>query len=280
LGRIIKIRYTPQQTPLETVECEESPYHSLFCQAFSLNQRMVLVGELHSMLIVMAALIYHWQPKRRIAYIMDDQAALHLGVSNQIRQLKKKGDLVTITTGQAMGGDVEAVNLYTALEAAVKVVDADDIVITQGPGVVGTRTILGFSGMQLVHWIHAISTLKGIPVVIPRISWADQRKRHRGLSEHTRYPLAEHTLCRAQIPYPVGNKADKGNERFLEKQLHPLRCKHNLIPVDINLFKEELERALNWYGEIRTMGRTYGQDPAFFHGVGAAFYYYRQQLYG
>lgn len=279
LGRIIKWRYTPQQTAVKTVECEESVYHPLFCEPFHLNQRLVMLGELHSMFVIVAALLFHWCPKRRVAYIMDDQAALHLGISHQIRQLKKKGDLVTITIGQAIGGDLEAVNLYTALEAAVKVARADDIVISQGPGVVGTSTPRGFSGMQLAQWIHAVTTLQGVPVVIPRLSWADRRPRHRGLSEHTRYPLAEHVLSRVQIPYPVEDESiDQDQESLLQKQLFSLRSKHDLIPIPTSLFKEELKQALAWYGDITTMGRTYAEDPLFFEGVGAAFYYYRQHL--
>lgn len=280
-GRMIKWRYTPHQTPLMTVECEESPHHPLFCQPFSLEQRMVLVGELHSMLLVLAALLFQWQPQRKLVYIMDDQAALHLGVSLGLRRLKKLGQIVTITCGQAMGGDVEAVNLYTALEAAVKVAKGDDIIITQGPGVVGTRTTRGFSGMQLVHWIHAVSTLEGIPVVIPRLSFADGRSRHRGLSEHTRYPLAEHTLARVHLPYPVGEakgEKERQREELLASQLETLKEKHDLIPVETRLFREELDRAISRFGEIKTMGRTYRDDPLFFEGVGAAFYYYREHI--
>lgn len=280
-GRMVKWRYTPHQTPLMTVESEESPYHHLFCQPFSLDQRMVLVGELHSMLFVFGALLFQWQSERRLVYIMDDQAALHLGVSLGLRRLRKMGQVITITCGQAMGGDLETVNLYTALEAAVKVAKGDDIIITQGPGVVGTRTIRGFSGMQLAHWVHVISTLKGIPVVIPRLSFADGRRRHWGLSEHTRYPLAEHTLAQAHLPYPAGEiKGDKERkkEQLLASQLKSLEDKHHLIPVEVSLFREELGQALNRFGEIQTMGRSYGDDPIFFEGIGAAFYYYRQHV--
>ncbi|MDQ0339150.1 hypothetical protein J2S00_001936 [Caldalkalibacillus uzonensis] len=278
-GRIIKLRYSPSQTPVQTAECEESEAHSLFCQPFSLQGRYVIAGELHSMLPVLAALLYCWQPERRIAYIMDDQAALHIGFSDHIRRLQKQVRLTTITYGQAVGGDVETVNVYTALEAAVKVVGADDIIITQGPGVVGTRTIRGFSGMQLAHWIHVIATSGGVPVVIPRIQWGDQRSRHKGLSEHTRYPLLAHTLAKACIPYPtqISTYYEDGriSDEILEEQMNQLREKHEVIPIPVYHFHRELEEALQWYGTVKTMGRSYADDPSFFAAVGAVFHFYR-----
>ncbi|EGL82479.1 hypothetical protein CathTA2_2018 [Caldalkalibacillus thermarum TA2.A1] len=281
-GRIMKLRYLPSQIPVQTVECEESKVHPLFCQPFTLGGRYVLVGELHSMLPVLAAMIYRWQPERKIVYIMDDQAALHLGLSDHVRRLKQQLRLTTITCGQAVGGELETVNLYTALEAAVKVVKADDIIVTQGPGVVGTRTIRGFSGMQLVHWVHAVTTCGGIPVVIPRIQWRDKRNRHQGLSEHTRYPLVAHTLARARIPYPVGVSAQYGDQHIsdqvLEEQMGQLKAKHDVIPVPVRHFQRELVEALEWYGTVRTMGRSYADDPAFFAAIGAVFHFYRKHI--
>ena len=53
---------------------------------------------------------------------MTDSAALPLYLSNVIYHLQEEGLLSgTITCGQAFGGDLETVNIYTALIAAREV---------------------------------------------------------------------------------------------------------------------------------------------------------------
>jgi hypothetical protein len=285
-GHIMKLRYTPHQTPVLAVESPESEYHSLFQSHFSLNGKKVLLSELHSTLPIMASLIHGWNPERKIAYIMDDQAALHIAFSDHVRYLKKKLNLVTITYGQALGGDIETVNLYTALEAAVKVVEADDIIISQGPGVAGTGTQRGFSGMQIVNWVHAIHTCGGESIVIPRIQFGDRRPRHRGLSHHTLEPLRNHTLVSAHLPFPVlRNHAEELSgealdaeilDSTLQQQFSLLAEKHWVSPVSVQQFHQELEDAFQWYGRpIRTMGRSYVEERCFFYAVGAAYHLYK-----
>lgn len=279
LGHIMKIRYTGEQRPVCTLEAQESEHRALFQSPFSLQGKRVVVGELHSMLPVFACLLQQWRPERKLVYIMDDQATLQIAFSDHIAQLQGSINMSTITYGQATGGDVETVNIYTALEAAIKVEQADDILITQGPGVVGTGSIHGFSGMHLAHWIHAIHTCGGESIVIPRIQFADQRTRHQGLSHHTCVPLRDHTLVRTNIPYPVWKDRRMAMDDKLLRQVQELQAKHKLIPIGIEQIKDELEQALDSYPyALKTMGRTYEDDPYFFYAIAATFDFYRREV--
>lgn len=312
LGHVMKLRYSPFQTPVLAVEAEESESHQQFCSDFSLEGQPVFLGELHSMLPVLACLLHQWEEERSIVYIMDDQASLHLAISDHVRLLKQKLHLTTITFGQATGGDYEAVNLFSALETAKKIVQADDIIVTHGPGVIGTSTLRGFSGMQLVNWLHTVHTCRGRAIIVPRIQFRDHRSRHHGLSHHTFRPLAEHALVQAHIPFPIlasaslnqtvaaqensknkkagtaqednknkkENKAGGSNfDELLLNQLALLKPKHALYPIEVDRFKKELEAALQEYGSpITTMGRGYSEEPYFFYAIGAAFQLYRDWL--
>jgi len=278
-GHIIKLRYTPVQTPVLAVESQESEYHALFQTNFDLGGKKVFVGELHSMLPILASLLHCWQPRAKIAYIMDDQASLNISLSEHVRHLKNKTDITTITIGQAIGGDIEAINIYTALEAAQKVVQADHVVITQGPGVVGTGTKRGFSGMQQVHWIHAIHSCGGEAIILPRIQFLDRRERHYGLSHHTMEALHRHTFVSTLLPFPdlseSKNMSDEMNH--LLSQIDQLSQKHKVFAKVPSLYHDELNKALQWYNKpIKTMGRDFQEEPIFFYAIAAAYYLYKE----
>ena len=84
------------------------------------------------------------------------KAALFSSFSHHLRYLQEELDVTAITYGQSTGGDLECINVYTALEAAYKVVQADDIIITElNREGVTNRPNRGFSGMQIIHWSHA-----------------------------------------------------------------------------------------------------------------------------
>ena len=90
-----------------------------------------------------------------------------------------------ITCGHAFGGDFEAVSVYSALAVARHVAHADAAVVAMGPGIVGTNTRLGFSGMEVGTILDAAAALGGVPIACLRVSFADERPRHYGLSHHT-----------------------------------------------------------------------------------------------
>ena len=90
-----------------------------------------------------------------------------------------------MTVGQAFGGDLEAVTVHTGLLAAPTCCGADVAVVTQGPGNLGTGTRWGFSGVAAGEAVNAAARLGGRPVAALRVSEADPRERHRGVSATT-----------------------------------------------------------------------------------------------
>lgn len=267
-GHIMKLRYTPWQIRVEAAEEESSPYHRQIKEFSSLENIPVIVGGLHSM-IVPALLAYRTrrQSPVRAVYIMTDGAALPVQFSRVVRKLKDCGLLHTvITCGHAFGGDLETVNFYSALAAAKAAAGAEVVAAAMGPGIVGTHTKYGFSGIEQAYMLEAVERLGGKPVAVPRISFTDPRSRHRGLSHHSRTVLSDLTYARAYIGFPQwGDERD----RILEEQIQAERLaeKHHLIFVRIPPVGELLRC---WGLEVTTMGRSYEQDPSFFDTAAAA----------
>ena len=117
---------------------------------------------------------------------MTDGGALPAAFSRTIATLRDTGWIDTcITVGQAFGGDLEAVTVHTGLLAAHHVTGADLVVVAQGPGNLGTGTRWGFSGVAAGEALNAVATLRGRPVASLRVSGADPRDRHLGISHHS-----------------------------------------------------------------------------------------------
>ncbi|MBP1933538.1 DUF3866 family protein [Ammoniphilus resinae] len=255
---IMKLRYTPLQIATGSCEEQDSPFHQQMASQQSLHGMTVLVGELHSMLPIAATYIKQSNKACRIVYIMTDKGALPLDLSDNVSALRELGILNgTITIGQSFGGDLEAINIYSGLIAAKHLLKADIVFVSMGPGIVGTSTALGFSGMEQVEILHAVSTLGGIPVLVPRVSEADQRRRHVGLSHHTKTVL-KHTLSSVHIPILEEIASEKGTDRHFW---------HIGKREKLHLLKEILTRLPF---PIKTMGRTIEEDPLFFYSVALA----------
>ena len=182
-GHIMKLRYTPLQVKVDSVEEQESKYHKNIEEFSSLNNMPVVVGSLHSMLTPFVASYKRLNPNKKLVYIMTDGAALPIYLSKNVDTLKKKGLIdETITIGSAFGGDYECINIYTALITAKEVLNADAVFVSMGPGIAGTGTKYGFTGIEQGPILDAVKKLGGIPISIPRVSFADQRDRHKGIS--------------------------------------------------------------------------------------------------
>ncbi len=89
-GHIMKLRYTPYQIVVDSVEDHESKYHDLINDFESLDNLPVVVGTLHSMLTPFVASYKRNNPDKKIAYIMTDGAALPLYLSMNVKNLKQK----------------------------------------------------------------------------------------------------------------------------------------------------------------------------------------------
>jgi hypothetical protein len=139
----------------------------------------------------------------RVAYLQLPGGALPVALSDTVRTLSERGLLeAAVGVGACFGGDVDCVNVYSALAwAAVAGVDA--VVCGIGPGVVGTGSAFGHGGMAAAEALAAAAALGGRPVAVPRVSQADGRPRHRGVSHHTDEILAVGPADVAR-PWPAG----------------------------------------------------------------------------
>src|SRR5205814_7494811 len=175
-GRVMKARYTPLQAAVLTVE--ETHGDALEASA-GLAGTPVVVAPLHSM-VAPAAAGAKAAGAERVAYVMTDGAALPGAFSRLVPRLREAGLLDGfVTAGQAFGGEMEASTLWTGLLAAVEILGADAIVVADGPGNLGTATRWGVSALAGGNSLNAAHALGGQPVATLRMSFADERDRHR-----------------------------------------------------------------------------------------------------
>ena len=260
-GHIIKLRYTPMQINCMVAEAQESQYHEVFNSFESLENMPVIVGTLHSMVAPIALTLKNIANKDRIVYIMTDGGALPIWMSEAVKRLCEEGVLKgTITYGNAFGGDIECINVYTALIAAKEILRADAVIICMGPGIAGTDTSYGFSGIEQSQIIDAVNNLKGKAIAALRISFADSRSRHYGLSHHSKMTLGKLCCTKANIALPsLGTpKAEILNSQLADSGI---LSKH----VVSFWSSEEVEKLLEKEeSHLEKMGKSYCQDKEYF----------------
>jgi Protein of unknown function (DUF3866) len=262
-GRVMKARYTPLQAAVRTVE----ETHSDVLEASSgLRGIPVVVAPLHSMVALVAAGAKA-AGAQNVAYVMTDGAALPGALSRLVPRLREAGLLDGfITAGQAFGGEVEAASVWTGLLAAGEVLGADVIVAADGPGNLGTDTRWGVSALGAGNTLNAAATLGGSPVAALRISFADPRLRHLGVSHHSVTILSEVCKVRTNVAVPLleGQQREAVWTALTDARLEE---RHQLIEVD---GRPALDTLSESGVEVDSMGRTPRDDPAFFLAGGAA----------
>lgn len=263
-GRAMKVRYTPIQTAVTTVEDS----HRVALEAsLGLEQIPVVCAPLHSMIGLVAA-----GAKRsgdaNVVYVMTDGAALPGPFSRLVFDLREAGLLDGwITCGQAFGGELEAITVWTAMLAAKEVLGADVIVVADGPGNLGSDTRWGVSALGNGNALNAASTLGGRPIPAVRVSFADTRERHLGVSHHSLTILRDVCLVRTDVPVPVLEDDGQRNAVWDALRSAGLEERHQLVEVD---GRPALDELIARGVEIRSMGRGVEDDPAFFLAAGAA----------
>jgi len=290
-GHLVKARYTPLQATVAGADEQGSPHHDVLRDADDIGGMPVVVADLHSALPAVLAGVLDSagrsvagrprpgetapaQPPR-IVYVMQDGAALPAWFSRSCAALKHAGWLAaTVTTGQSFGGDLETVTVHTGLLAARHVLGADIAVVAQGPGNLGTGTRWGFSGVAAGEAVNAVAALGGRPVASLRVSGADPRERHRGISHHSLTAYGRVALARADVVVP-GLPGELG--ALVAAQAARLGARHAVITVAV----DGLEAALR-AGPVRlsTMGRTLDEDLAYFLAAAAAGRHARRLLRG
>lgn len=105
--------------------------------------------------------------------------------------------------------------------------------------------------------------------LIPRISFADQRERHKGISHHSITVLKEIVNVSVNLPICTYNEEQLC---YIKEQLrnNKLELKHNIVYINNENSKADLE-----YFElkVRSMGRNFDQDKEFFEAASTAAYY-------
>jgi hypothetical protein len=263
-GHLVKARYTPAQAIVLGADEQGSAHHDTIAAAQSVDGMPVVAADLHSALPAILAGILADAPAARVAYVMTDGAALPLWFSRTVSELA--GVLCgTVTTGQALGGDLEAVTVHTGLLAARHVLRADVAIVCQGPGNLGTGTPWGFSGVAAGEAINAAAVLGGRPVGALRVSGADPRPRHRGVSHHSLTAYGKVALAPADLPVPTGLPDALGQR--IAADLEPLAARHRIVTVP----GEGLDEALRASPvKLSTMGRGLDEDHAYFLASAAA----------
>jgi Protein of unknown function (DUF3866) len=247
-AHVMTLPYTPLQRATRHVE-EDGRL------AESLGGMPVVCCSLHSQLApVCAGLGRH----RRLAYVQLGGGALPVSLSDTVRELKGAGVIeVAVAASPCVDGDVQAVTPASALAwCASQGVEA--VVCAIGPGIVGTGTVLGHSGLAAATAANAAAALGGKPVLAVRYSEADQRERHQGVSHHVR-AILELSLADLTIAWPRGLEAPDWLEPREE--------------IDVEGWHEECARL-----PLSHMGRGLEEDPCFFMCAYAAGEVARERL--
>lgn len=266
-GHIVKIRYTPWQMNVRAVEAPESPHHDVLVGAASLDGTPVVACSLHSQIPAVAAGVKAAAPDARVGYLMTDGAALPIQFSRLVAQMADAGLLdVTCTCGHAFGGDLESVTTFSGLVALRHVGRCDVIVAGMGPGVVGTGTPLGTTALEQGQLLDAATALGGRAVAALRISFEEERARHRGISHHSRTALTVAARERATVVVP---KLRPERSRAIRQQLETTSIceRHDVVVEDgrpgVRLL---LDRDLN----PTSMGRRMTDAPELWLAAAAA----------
>ncbi len=264
-GHLVKARYTPLQATVLGADEQGSPHHEILREADDLAGLPVVVADLHSALPAVLAGYRAERVPRGAVYVMLDGGALPAWFSRTAAGLRDAGWLAaTVTVGQAFGGDLETVTLHSGLLAARQVLGADLVVVSQGPGNLGTGTRWGFSGVAAGEAVNAVAVLGGRPVASLRISEADPRERHRGISHHSLTSYGRVALARADVVLP-----DLPGEfgARVTAAAAPLGARHNLVRVSVAGLADVLRTCPV---PLSTMGRGLDDDPAYFLAAAAA----------
>jgi hypothetical protein len=264
-GHMIKARYTPLQATVLGADEQGSPYHEILRDADDLDGMPVVVADLHSALPAVLAGARAEAGPGRAVYVMLDGGALPAWFSRTAAALRDIGWLAgTVTVGQSFGGDLEAATLHSGLLAARHVLGADLAVVSQGPGNLGTGTRWGFSGVAAGEAVNAAAVLGGRPVASLRISEADPRERHRGISHHSLTSYGRVALARADVVLPdLPGEFGAG----VAAAAAPLAARHNLVRVSVAGLADVLRACPV---PLSTMGRGLDEDLAYFLAAAAA----------
>ncbi len=256
----MKLNYTSLQHPVDPVETRE--------HRGPLRRIPVLVLSLHGQLAPAAWAAGRAAPVQQVGYVQTPGGSLPGALSKDVVELRRT-ELLSghITAGPTYGGEHEAITVIGALQAAAGPLGWDAVIAGPGPGIVGSESELGHGGMEALETAHASLILGHETLLAPRMSSADPRPRHRGLSHHTATVLRI-LLGNVRVPAPARRQSPLPRLRK-DESLDELRrvCgdRHEIWPREAPV-DEYAESGL----PATHMGRGIGEDRLFFAAALAA----------
>jgi hypothetical protein len=256
LEHVIKLNYTSLQHPVEPVEGDAAVLlPGMRDKGLPQEERRsspVAVLPLHGHLAPAAWAAAQAVPGLRVGYLQTGGGALPGSMSRDVAELRERGLLCGhITAAPAYGGEHEAISTVGALDAAASL-GWQAILIGPGPGIIGSDSAYGHGGMAALDNAHASLSLRLKTLISPRLSSADPRDRHRGLSHHTRTVLGL-LLASVDVALPQGYPA------IAPELNEAVGDRHNLLEASPDLAAYTASGL-----PTTTMGRTISDDPLFF----------------
>jgi Protein of unknown function (DUF3866) len=248
-AHVMKLNYTSLQHAVHPVE-EQAPE----LDALPLEKPVAVIA-LHGQLPCVG-----WAARGagRIGYVQTPGGALPGAHSQVVAQMLDSGLLAGhVTAGPSFGGASEAVTVAGALHAGLTELGWDAAIAGPGPGILGSATALGHGGLAALDTAHASLALGCRTIVVPRMSEADPRERHRGLSHHT--------------------------ETVLRLVLRPVIL---ALPEGLPIEREHRSGAADLDGyrgsglPTRTMGREIDEDELFFRAALAGGSVLAEEIHG
>lgn len=253
---VIKLNYTSLQHPVAPVELPVFVNRDIDGKGTperAEGSMQVLVLPLHGHLAPAAWAAIRVATGLKVGYVQTAGGALPGSLSRDVAELRERGLLCGhIAAAPAYGGEHEALSVAGALDAAANGLGWDAALVGPGPGIIGSETRLGHGGMAALDSAHAALAL-GLPTLLsPRLSAADPRERHRGVSHHT-LTVMRMLLGGVAVPLPEGNPDVAAQLFGAAGDRHSLRE----APADLAGYVASGLPA-------RTMGRGIDEDPLFF----------------
>jgi hypothetical protein len=126
-----------------------------------------------------------------------------------------------------------------------------------GPGLAGTGTTLGFSGIEQGQVLDAATALNGRPIAGLRVSFVDGRARHSGISHHTLTALTVATHSRVTVALP-DLPANLSEKLWAQLNQHRISERHAIVSAE----GRPGLRLLETKGiEVESMGRSMTVAP-------------------
>jgi hypothetical protein len=242
-AHVMKLPYTPLQHAVPHAEEEDAEKRG----EGALVGIPVVCCSLHSQVAPVCAGL---GPGPAVGYVQLPGGALPVTFSDTVRALRAGGLLTNaVAAGAAVDGEIACVSLPSALAWCARA-GMDAVVCAVGPGIVGTGSRFGHGGVAAAEAANAATGLGGAPILAPRVSNADARERHQGVSHHT---LAVLDLClgAVTVAWPAG--------------LAVPPAVGAVETVDVSGWREACEGL-----SLSHMGRGPDEDPWFFAAAFAA----------